>query len=262
VDSVDPDQLLDIPASTGGPRITRMNELAGLLVVSAAVYFGAVRLILRNAWPCGTVWIVLGVAVALRMLLLTVPPTLSSDIYRYLWDGRVQANGINPYRYIPADPALASLRDAAIYPQINRADYARTFYPPFAQMAFAAVGRIWDSVMGMRLAMLGFEAPGTICLLTALLAAAAMMAISPHYYWYFAWLALPAVIAPARALLWLPTAPLLLVIGPIPPRPVHLALARLRPRHLIAAGGSPPPTHIKFRRRAGLGDTVCPLRLL
>ena len=64
--------LLDIPASTGGARITRMNELAGLLVVSAAVYFGAVRLILRNAWPCGTVWIVLGVAVALRMLLLTV----------------------------------------------------------------------------------------------------------------------------------------------------------------------------------------------
>jgi hypothetical protein len=50
-----------------------MNELAGLLVVSTAVYFGAVRLILRNAWPCGTVWIVLGVAVALRMLLVIGP---------------------------------------------------------------------------------------------------------------------------------------------------------------------------------------------
>jgi alpha-1,6-mannosyltransferase len=172
--------LLDIPASTGGPRITRMNELAGLLVVSAVVYFGAVRLILRNAWPCGTVWIVLGVAVALRMLLLTVPPTLSSDIYRYVWDGRVQANGINPYRYIPADPALASLRDAVIYPQINRADYARTIYPPFAQMAFAAVGRIWDSVMGMRLAMLGFEALGIICLLRLLAAGRVAARAHPH----------------------------------------------------------------------------------
>ena len=175
--------LLDIPASTGGPRITRMNELAGLLVVSAAVYFGAVRLILRNAWPRGTVWIVLGVAVALRMLLLTVPPTLSSDIYRYVWDGRVQANGINPYRYIPADPALASLRDAVIYPQINRADYARTIYPPFAQMAFAAVGRIWDSVMGMRLAMLGFEALGIICLLRLL----PLVGLPPERILIYAW---------------------------------------------------------------------------
>ena len=175
--------LLDIPASTGGPRITRMNELAGLLVVSAAVYFGAVRLILRNAWPCGTVWIVLGVAVALRMLLLTVPPTLSSDIYRYVWDGRVQANGINPYRYIPADPALASLRDAVIYPQINRADYARTIYSPFAQMAFAAVGRIWDSVMGMRLAMLGFEALGIVCLLRLL----PLVGLPPERILIYAW---------------------------------------------------------------------------
>ena len=76
--------LLDIPASTGGPRITRMNELAGLLVVSAAVYFGAVRLILRNAWPCGTVWIVLGVAVALRMLLVIGPIPHDQFIWRSL----------------------------------------------------------------------------------------------------------------------------------------------------------------------------------
>jgi alpha-1,6-mannosyltransferase len=67
---------------------------------------------------------VLGLAIALRALLLTAPPILSTDIYRYVWDGRVQAAGIDPYRYIPADPALASLRDPVVYPQINRADYA------------------------------------------------------------------------------------------------------------------------------------------
>jgi alpha-1,6-mannosyltransferase len=160
--------LLDIPASMGAAHVMRVNELVGLLMVSAAVYFGAVRLVLRHSWPRGTVWIVLGVAVALRVLLLAAPPILSSDIYRYIWDGRVQAAGINPYRFIPADPALAPLRDAVIYPQINRADYARTIYPPFAQMVFGVVGRIWDSVMGMRLAILGFEALGIVCLMRLL----------------------------------------------------------------------------------------------
>jgi hypothetical protein len=33
------------------------------------------------------------------------------DLYRYVWDGRVQAAGLNPYSYAPADPELAALRD-------------------------------------------------------------------------------------------------------------------------------------------------------
>ena len=40
--------------------------------------------------------------------------------------------------------------------------------------------------------------------------AAATVAISPHYPWYFAWLALPAIVAPSRTLIWLATAPVLL----------------------------------------------------
>jgi alpha-1,6-mannosyltransferase len=157
--------LLDVPATTGDVRFLRVSMLVGLLVFSAAIYFAAVRLILRHTWPRCTIWVVLGVAVALRVLLLTEPPILSSDIYRYVWDGRVQAAGINPYRYVPADPTLTSLRDAVIYLQINRATYALTIYPPVAQLVFAGVGRIRDTVMGMRLAMLGFEALGVVCLL-------------------------------------------------------------------------------------------------
>ena len=58
--------------------------------------------------------IILAGAVAMRLALLFVEPYLSSDIYRYIWDGRVQAAGINPYRYLPADEALRGLRDEAI----------------------------------------------------------------------------------------------------------------------------------------------------
>src|SRR4029079_6451100 len=50
------------------------------------------------------------------------------------------------------------LRDAAIYPNINRADYAVTAYPPVAQMFFFAVTRISETLTAMRLAMVACEA--------------------------------------------------------------------------------------------------------
>jgi hypothetical protein len=101
--------------------------------------------------------VVLGFALAMRLLLVGDEPFLSTDLYRYIWDGRVQAAGINPYLYVPADPALAALRDAAIYPNINRADYAVTAYPPLAQMFFLLVTRIGETLTVMRLAMVACE---------------------------------------------------------------------------------------------------------
>ncbi len=77
-------------------------------------------------------------SVAFRAILLWTPPVLSDDIYRYIWDGRVQAAGINPYLYPPEAPQLSHLRDDAIYPRINR-PWARTIYPPGAQWLFRVV---------------------------------------------------------------------------------------------------------------------------
>jgi alpha-1,6-mannosyltransferase len=105
-----------------------------------------------------TLWLIVGVAIALRLVLLLLDPLLSTDIYRYVWDGRVQAAGINPYRYIPGAQELAMLRDTAIYPHINRADYAVTIYPPIAQMFFFVITRLGENVTAMRLGFLGCEA--------------------------------------------------------------------------------------------------------
>jgi alpha-1,6-mannosyltransferase len=160
--------LLDVPATAGEAHIARVNLLVATMVLAAPLYFAAVRGVLRGTMPRGAIWAVLVIAALLRAMLLTAPPFLSSDIYRYVWDGRVQAADINPYRFVPTDPALAPLRDAAVYPHINRADYAQTIYPPVAELVFAAVGRVTNSVSGMRLAMLGFEALGIICLLLLL----------------------------------------------------------------------------------------------
>jgi alpha-1,6-mannosyltransferase len=108
--------------------------------------------------PVGrALWLIIAVAVLLRGALLFTEPLLSSDIYRYVWDGRTQAAGVNPYRYFPADEALKTLRDAAIFPHINRADYAVTIYPPVAEMFFLAVTRISESVTMMKLGLLACE---------------------------------------------------------------------------------------------------------
>ncbi len=104
--------------------------------------------------------VILGVAVACRLATLFSDPFLSSDIYRYVWDGIVQHAGINPYRYVPADAHLAWLRGASdgnIYPVINRKEYAHTIYPPVAQTIFWITTFISPTVTCMKAVMVLFE---------------------------------------------------------------------------------------------------------
>lgn len=126
--------------------------------------------IVWRARPSRSTFIIVIVFAALfRLSVLFAPPHLSDDIYRYIWDGRVQAAGLNPYRYIPADDALRSLRDADIYTHINRRDYAPTIYPPLAQMFFFLTTRASEEVVWMKASMILFEGVGLYAL-TVLLA--------------------------------------------------------------------------------------------
>ncbi len=139
----------------------------GLAVGQGLLVLVALRVALGCA-PGPALAVIATAAVAMRLVLLPVAPHLSTDAYRYVWDGRVQAAGINPYRHIPSDPALEALRDAAIFPNINRAEYAPTIYPPAAQMLFQAVARISDSLLAMRLAFVLCEVVVVAVLLSLL----------------------------------------------------------------------------------------------
>ncbi len=172
-----------VPGADTVGSVARANVFVGVVAVGLAVYLLAVRVVLREHLPRAAVWMILGIAVLMRAVLLPAPPFLSSDIYRYVWDGQVQAAGINPYRYIPADPALERLRDPVVYPLINRKDYARTIYPPAAQLVFAAVGQVSRGVTGMKLAMLGFETLGMLAMLAVLRGAGLPAARILIYAW-------------------------------------------------------------------------------
>ena len=86
-------------------------------------------------------YIILFFGILYRIFLVPIQPMLSSDMYRYLWDGRVQASGINPYRYPPNHEALKKLRDGAVYPFINRKG-SPTIYPGGAQVLFYLLNRV------------------------------------------------------------------------------------------------------------------------
>ena len=133
------------------------NAFFALAVPAGLLALAAARVAERT--PANrALWLIFGIGVLLRVYVLLFEPLLSTDIFRYIWDGKVQATGINPYRYFPAHDALAHLRDATIFPRINRADYAVTIYPPVAELFFLLVTRIGESVTVMRLALLGCEA--------------------------------------------------------------------------------------------------------
>jgi alpha-1,6-mannosyltransferase len=166
---------------------TRLAVFVASLCLAGALWLVAVVVVRRGRLPPRSLWLVLGIAVAMRLLTLTAPPVLSSDMYRTVWDGRVQLAGINPYRYLPAAEELAFLRDDAVYPHINRADYAHTVYPPAAQAIFALAAVATPGVFGMKLMMAGFDALAVVALITLLRVAGR----DPAELLIYAWMPLP-----------------------------------------------------------------------
>ena len=67
----------------------------------------AVIAVRRAEPPRRWLWIAVGVAVACRVPLMVGPVNYDSDMIRYVYDGRVQRFGYNPYAIVPSDPALA-----------------------------------------------------------------------------------------------------------------------------------------------------------
>ncbi len=126
---------------------------------SVILYAAAVWLILTQPVDRYTFPIILTVAIACRLVTVFPEPFLSSDVYRYAWDGVVQHAHISPYRYVPGDKVLTFLREPNqdLFDNMNRRDYAHTIYPPAAQFLFYLITFINPSVTAMKTAMILFE---------------------------------------------------------------------------------------------------------
>jgi|SRR5579884_2931586 hypothetical protein len=110
-----------------------------LWMLGFAPYLAACLIVLATPAPTGRrQWSELGLilvgACVLRTLLLPIPPDLSHDSWRYLWDARVTLHGYSPYVYSPNDSHLMYLRDF-IYDN-SRFRNVPTIYPPGAQAIY------------------------------------------------------------------------------------------------------------------------------
>ena len=93
------------------------------------------RKLLLLIWAAGIVF---------RVTLLPLDPTLSEDLNRYRWHGKLQAAGGNPYVEIPADPRWEALRDRT-WPRVNRKDLP-SVYGPLLELVYASYYRLVNAI--------------------------------------------------------------------------------------------------------------------
>ncbi len=96
----------------------RLTSWAGVVPLAAVLWaaFAAGVLLVRRIPVRWAAPVILLGGIAVQLAALSAPPQGSDDLYRYIWDGRVQGAGIDPYAYSPAAPQLAFLRDRFLWP--------------------------------------------------------------------------------------------------------------------------------------------------
>jgi hypothetical protein len=93
------------------------------LAAAAWAAFAGAAWQLRKVTGRLAVGLILAGGIALQAVAISAPPADSSDSYRYIWDGRVQAAGIDPYLYPPAAAGVAQLRTDFLWPPVPPARY-------------------------------------------------------------------------------------------------------------------------------------------
>ncbi len=152
---------------------TAREQFVQLLILYAVVFAGYVYIINQRF----NVLQGIGAAVIFRLLLLLAVPALSDDYFRFIWDGRLMAAGVNPYLHLPsyyisAEAAPIPGITKELFSQLNSQNHY-SVYPPLAQGIFwlaekIAMGSILKSIVAMRVILLLADT-GSIFLLLKLL---------------------------------------------------------------------------------------------
>ncbi|HEY4839547.1 MAG TPA: glycosyltransferase family 87 protein [Candidatus Acidoferrales bacterium] len=121
------------------------------MAVAGVAYLFAVReLFSTPKFPQGVIVAGLLFAAVWHIPFLLAAPGPDDDVHRYLWDGRVQRLGYNPYVVVPNDPALAGLHTSETR-TMNNPQFASP-YPPGAELFFRAVTAVHESVFTLKVA--------------------------------------------------------------------------------------------------------------
>lgn len=125
-----------------------------IYISASVVYILICRQILKMEVPANYIVVLLAISLVIKIIFIPLHPVGSDDYYRYIWDGKVQAHGINPYAYAPADTSLNSLH-TGILPKLVNHPEMKTIYPPLTEILFYFSYIIGgDSFSGLKILML------------------------------------------------------------------------------------------------------------
>ena len=124
-----------------------------LMGLASLAYVGALVAVSRGVRSRRLLIACLLIAVAWRGALVSTAPLVSDDVYRYVWDGRVQRLGYNPYRSAPDDPSLEHLHTDVTRRIDPTSAVLPTIYPPAAELFFRGVTSVHESVAAIVIAV-------------------------------------------------------------------------------------------------------------
>jgi alpha-1,6-mannosyltransferase len=134
----------------GGPYFMASLTLAGIAYLLAIREFFATPRFSRRVVVIGLV-----LAAVWNIEFLRVPSGSDDDIHRYVWDGRLQRLGYNPYLVVPSDPTVKGLHTPETR-NLNNPDLPSP-YPAGAQLFFRAVAAIQESTFAFKVAFVVCE---------------------------------------------------------------------------------------------------------
>ena len=148
---------------TENPAVNFTQYLMIIIPVYIVYLYFVLRILKTGISGVGNIFLVLVFGLIFRVLLISQDPWFSNDVYRYIWDGRVSAAGINPYQYPPDHIQLEHLQDEDIFPEINYPEIA-TVYPPVTQFFFWLNFHIGDSIVSWKIILIFLEISLTMIL--------------------------------------------------------------------------------------------------
>jgi alpha-1,6-mannosyltransferase len=126
------------------------------VLVAGIAYLLAIReFFSTQSFPRHVIVIGLVLAALWQIPFLLQQPGLDDDVHRYVWDGRVQRLGYNPYIVVPSDPALAGLHTPETR-TLNNPEVSSP-YPAGAQLFFRGVTAIHESIFAFKVAFAACE---------------------------------------------------------------------------------------------------------
>ena len=157
--------------------VVQQSDFSDILLYGS-IFFLLYWYVFQNVFHQKTVYFFIGLAILLRLILIFGIPNLSDDIFRFVWDGRLIASGINPFDHLPSyyrevEQQIPGINQN-LFTHLNSPEYF-TIYPPVCQGIFALSSfifpeSIWASSLLMKFIFVVFEA-GTILLIIQLLKA-------------------------------------------------------------------------------------------